>query len=525
MADSAPLEVLDQIFFSLSITTLKSVGFVCRSFHHAADKYKFRELLLLPKAESFDKLRKISTHPRLKYYVKSVVYSGNMLMRYQDYDDWSIRLIQGTSRPLDDDYEYTKSMSCQQFDETELEQRYARYCFWVEREKRAQSNGNAKRWMSEAFSLLPNLASMTLARRLERNWAGNKVKPPGRIARESLCEPSVFAGTRYYPNQFGDLVRAAHGSGVSLERLDGSGICWRGFEGYSESLAQIVKGVSHLSLEFEEIDGATRERRYMLREVVKTASDLQTLEISFILSLFYERPVYERPIMELSQFLPHHRHWPSLKRLKLEVIATTQLALVRLLSCHATTLRSLELGYIDFDWREAEDGTFAGSWTDMIHFLQEELSLKDVSLHGRLSSPYSEDWDASTERWWRYCNNHERDAQLPPLEETLKFRIERYIVEGGVCPLDDPDGGDDFDRETYWHAIEDYSWHLSCKTANEACVWGDPHPAQHEECREFTSGVRIKDLGYEAWVDSAMTAVSNPGPAHLSGPIKRAGST
>ena len=59
--------------------------------------------------------------------------------------------------------------------------------------------------MNKAFSLLPNLASVRLARRLQRNWAGNKVKPPDRIARESLCEPNVFAGIRYYPNHFGDL--------------------------------------------------------------------------------------------------------------------------------------------------------------------------------------------------------------------------------------------------------------------------------------------------------------------------------
>lgn len=143
-----------------------------------------------------------SEHLRLKYYVKSVVYSGNMLVRYQDYEDWSIRLSKGTSRPLDDDYEYTRIMNCQQFDPKELEQRYARYCFWVESEKRTQSNSNARRWMNEAFSLLPNLASVTLARRLERSWAGIKVKPPDRIARESLCEPSVFAGIRHYPGQF-----------------------------------------------------------------------------------------------------------------------------------------------------------------------------------------------------------------------------------------------------------------------------------------------------------------------------------
>lgn len=194
----------------------------------------------------------------------------------------------------------------------------------------------------------------------------------------------------------------------------------------------------------------------MLREVVKRALNLHTLEISFIL-LFYD----EGPPVQLSQFLPHHMNMPSLKRLRLEAVAMSQTALMDLRSRHAKSLRSLELGYIDFDEREAEDGTCAGSRTDMINFLHEKLSLTDVFLHGRLSNRYSEGWEASTERWWRYRHNHKRNAQLPPLEETLKLKIERYIVEGGVCPLDDPDDGDDYDREVYWHSIEDYSWKFS----------------------------------------------------------------
>ena len=455
MANSAPLEVLEQMFFSLSIPTLKNVGLVCQSFHYAAEKFMFREVLLLPNAESFATLRKISRHARLKYYVKNLVYSGKMLFRYNNYDEWYSGLGRRTSQPLADDYEYTKAMNREQFDEEELKKRYARYCFWVESEKRAQFNGNARRWMSEALSLLPNLASVTLTRRLERNWPGIKVKLPGCIAQESLCEPDTWAGIKYYPDQFGDLARAAHASGVSLECLDGSRICWRGFEDYSESLARVVQGVTHLSLEFQRVDGAFKNRRDMLREVVNSASELQTLEISFI---FLDNQ--GGPRMQLSHFLSRHTHWSSLRRLKLEAIATSQLELIDLLSRHATTLRSLELGHILFDRREAEDGTCAGSWTDMIHFLRKKLSLTDVSLHGRLSNGFSEAWDVSSERSWRDVHYEKRDAQLPPLEETLKFTIERYIVEGGVCPLDNPDDGNEFDRDDFWHAIEDYSWSI-----------------------------------------------------------------
>ena len=152
MANSAPLEVLDQIFFSLSIQTLKNVGLVCRSFHYAAERFMFREVLLLPNAESFAKLREISRHARLKDYVKSLVYSGEMLTRFEDYEHWrfNLNLSKGMLvKPLVENYEYRRVMDCGQFNEEELKQRYARYYFWFESQKRVQSNDNAKRWMSE----------------------------------------------------------------------------------------------------------------------------------------------------------------------------------------------------------------------------------------------------------------------------------------------------------------------------------------------------------------------------------------
>ena len=46
----------------------------------------FREVLLLPNAESFAKLREISRHARLKDYVKSLVYGGKMLTEFEDYE-------------------------------------------------------------------------------------------------------------------------------------------------------------------------------------------------------------------------------------------------------------------------------------------------------------------------------------------------------------------------------------------------------------------------------------------------------
>lgn len=449
MANSAPFEVLDQIFCQLPLPTLKTAALVCQSFRYAVDKFIFREVLLLPNAESFDKLRQISNHSRLRYFVKNVVYSGKMLPRYQKHKDWCSHLKRGTSEPVDDDHEYTKKMDSQQFNEKGLEQQYERYCFCVKSEERVLSNNNARHWMNEAFSLMPSLTSVTLDKR-------HSVKPVAKSARESLVEPTVWSGQLYYPQQFGDLVRAAHASGVVLNRLDGLGICWSGFEDYSECLGQIAQGLSHLSLMFRQKMAISKKESDMLREVVKSASGLQTFEISFtsLLNHHTDRSV------PLSDFLPSCKNWSSLKRLKLEAIITSQLALMDLLSCHATTLRSLELSDIEIDV-VTEGGTMIGSWTNMIHFLQENLSLTDVSLHGSLCITWGEGWWVNTEQSWRFANNHRHDVKLPPLEETLKFKVEQYILEGGTCPLDLPKNGDYLYLEDYLWWIEDYSWNMS----------------------------------------------------------------
>ena len=206
MANSAPREILEQICSQLPLDTLKNVGLFCRTFKHAADTFMFREVMLLPNDESFRQLRHISKNPRLREYVKRVVFVGKMSPRYKDYDDWHRHLIRGTSVPTADDYEWTKVMDFQHFDKEELEQHYARYCSWVQCEFRGHSDYVARTHeMCEAFARLPNLASVTLARRFE--W---RKRPGRRIERESLVKFRALDSTTLDGRLFENLVRVAH---------------------------------------------------------------------------------------------------------------------------------------------------------------------------------------------------------------------------------------------------------------------------------------------------------------------------
>ncbi len=386
--------------------------------------------------------------------MKSVFYRGGILLRCQDYADWHSTPMRDTRR-LDNGFR-SGFIEPLPSDPMELEKRYMRYCSCVKSNELTQLNNDAWRRMSEAFPQLPNLSSVTFDPRLEHSGGEISAKSPCGTPRWSLIEP----GTAYFPAQFGGLVGALDASGVSLNRFDVTGICWHSFEGSLQPLGRIVQRVNHLSLCFQythRASGTHRAswtRRDMLHEVVSKASGLQTLELCFLfpsISLFPWNGSWS--YMELSEFLPRHAHWPSLARLKLEKIPTTQSALMDLLSSHARTLRSLQLQCIGIYGVETTDEFGEHAWTEMVHFMQRELSLTEVFIDGNILGCNIGCETVVAEGWW---------------EDTLGFKVERYIIDGGVCPLDNPRA--DLDDYAFWHAIKDYSWNRWGPSISGRCL-------------------------------------------------------
>ena len=148
--------------------------------------------------------------------------------------------------------------------------------------------------------------------------------------------------------------------------------------------------------------------------------------------------------MKLSERFEAGGHWPSLKQLKLRALQATDISLIKLSTTHATTLRSLELAYIGLLHYQLDGKECHGSWVEIILTLQSHLCLQTVRLDGNLSNGWNEGWSAVDHNKsddWHFVG--ERPEEVP----CLKHRVERYVVEGGTCPLPLP-----------YHAEESGGW-------------------------------------------------------------------
>ena len=109
---------------------------------------------------------------------------------------------------------------------------------------------------------------------------------------------------------------------------------------------------------------------------------------------------------------------------------------MNLWTTHASSLRSLALGPFLLEHRELDGRRCHGSLVEMA-FLQNSLSLQDERLNRLI-------------RWILDDSKYRRSqARCPEEGSCPRHRIERYILEGGTCPLPRPndaqDAGGDFD--------------------------------------------------------------------------------
>lgn len=186
---------------------------------------------------------------------------------------------------------------------------------------------------------------------------------------------------------------------------------------------------------------------------------LQTLHLAFDYV-----PTSGSPIL-LSPFSSKREHWPSLRDLKLSGVCCTDEFLRNLLFTHVSTLKELELSdfKIVYEWPlpSLEDNAMTlPSWVELIKFLAQSLRLRYVRLDGRLVAP-EELWITHDEDFFRieYGDDPSYSAQRPA-SDSLRKRVEDYILRGGNCPIDRPSPSE----------LEDYGdWSWKHSTQRFAC--------------------------------------------------------
>lgn len=230
-------------------------------------------------------------------------------------------------------------------------------------------------------------------------------------------------------------LKAAHTLQKPLVTFKAHGLSWAIFEQSEEVVNMMIaatRNCQHLAIHLSPQDGVldgsghTKGKESMATMASRSIL-LDTLDISFNYGNVFAS--LKRKV-KLPEIFKAGHHWPNLKRMKLQGFGTTDASLMEVLSTHANTLESLELAFIHLENNLRDGEKCPVSWIEMFFYLHNSLNLRYISLRGELANDLDEMW------CFRELGPNDRDwGEGPGKPSQLKHRIERFIVEGGICPL------------------------------------------------------------------------------------------
>lgn len=462
---SIPLEILYMIGESLAKSDLKSMRLVCKPFSDTIAPLVFHQVYLSREKDSFERLQNICAHPEFRWMVRALTYSGKMLefdRGYPDYLTWSFQTIgKGFGDDIGSSY-ITKLKDG--LDRVRNKYHYERFCKHFFSEQHLQKDGLEQEYLTDAFEKLPNLAHIMLdPGKTPSETKINSVSQLSRVGRESLVEPNFEGGRKFHGKQFFALLMAAISTGKRLRTIRAqNSLPWDIFAQNQEILDNIIE-TTRSCLQFSISIEVGRDKIYgtdIFAKMIANASFLEVLEISF--DHDPDPYNYISITTTLSHLFEHRALFSCLRRLKLQGLQTSESYLRSFLTRHSSTLRSLKLANMELiEGIEADSSMFgsSGSWASIIRFLATDLRLLRMKFKGNFTNTTPQGWCVRLRyENWRCCELHVggddpwRRSDAPSGESCLKYRIEKFIVEGGECPLDqlEEDGCALYPYDTSW---------------------------------------------------------------------------
>jgi hypothetical protein len=315
------------------------------------------------------------------------------------------------------------------------------------------------------------------------------------------------------------ILVALYKSGRAISELRLENVGWLGLN----PLRDILGSIKHLRLYFENaaphgpiINEAYRKLGLCLTHPVR--NNLQTLEIGIRPSKLWLEELEQVDLKEIvlwpAYIFNSTCHYPGLRKLCIGKYYTHERDLVEFLERASPTLRSLSLEHIGLladrqnlvtaanlnnTMTSPESiGSRSGCWVRVVRFLQSKMKLEHVSFLGTLVS--------GNQRWTCRDQNAAHRQWLDSLDQTsdrgqfrgilnsysehdrtrivgwivgsdggtqhlfydrpncLRSRIQRFIVEGGNCPLDVLAVGAQLDGKGFAERMKlgkgDYSWEI-----------------------------------------------------------------
>ena len=274
------------------------------------------------------------------------------------------------------------------------------------------------------------------------------------LMRATVMDRRLHADSARTAKQIIAILTAALATRAKVKTFKANCVPWELFSRAPKQWRVLFGAAEHLvSLQLHFLNSARFRRKNgsvvgaNLAEFIGSARNLTTLDLDLA------GASEEASRSGLKVILEGCLNVAGLKRLVLQSMACREATLKTIISHQAETLRSLELGWIHLLSDSDIDERPGSSWVSIIKFLQSTLKLSHVALEGRLGNGTNKKWGTCSPE---QCTN-QADPRVCDDEDTLRNRIQRYILHGGDCSIPSEDF---WEREGTKGNKGDHSWHI-----------------------------------------------------------------
>jgi hypothetical protein len=522
--DGLPAEVLFTITAYLGGQDLKDLRLCCKRLASIVEPRVFEDIVVVPYQESFERLSYLANHQKLRKYVQGVTYDCRRLAVDDEpkYDPTFTRLWALSTT--------TKINRFSPVDMTEvLSQRRTLQRTFLSPDSASAAEEEQLR---SGFGALVKLQRVVVKGGHDDNLHNTH---PARFHQQMVKKAQLVPNTYicYSSKRRVELtLEALLKSGRAISDLRLENVNWLALG----PLRNILASVQHLRLCPQNaaphgwrrldpaIHDAYREVGFCLNHPVR--HNLQNLEIWFLPLIPWIEELEQNDLREMILFSAYlfssKCHYPGLRKLHIGTYYTYEHDLLEFLTRASPTLRSLSMEHLGLlaDRQDLSPATNvdimvtspawirppSACWVKVIKFLHSDMNLEHVSFLGTLVS-HAQRWicrdQDSAHRQWKdsfdqvsdrgqlrgILNSYPERARtnivgwigsgdgvlchlIYDRQNCLRSRIQRYVIEGGDCPLDSLAVGGQLNSEGYEERLKlgkgDYSWEIISPTMAEA---------------------------------------------------------
>lgn len=439
--DRLPPEIASSICYHINDEDVPKLRLVSNFWNNIATTFLPKDVNLVFRPDSFQRLLNISRHPVISKQITSLYYEPNTLNEYITQESWERNIIDPIqkedigARPAPDASERTLrawrrnitkilKRPHHNYSRSYLKKAYREYTRIYAEQEDLRSRDYGFKDFADAMSRLPKLSQICM----NYEWA---ICERLTNAKNAFAAGLINSGGDYCGIPFmRSLLLAVHAAGVELGTLQLGSVDWKFLQLSDEILESMKSTLRHLTIlelvistgmDGNEMGVEIRDCRKYLRKnklakFLAAAPNLKDLTIGFD----WNRPYSPA---ELNQIVGTTT-WPCLESIALENVDAAPENLNRFFGQHASTLKHVGMKTIRL---------LAGTWIETLENTSKTLNLKSAYVRGDiLGEDPRQYWDLKPGVWTEH-------SDLRSQGNRTSKAIQDYLVQGGTCPLIDED--------------------------------------------------------------------------------------